>query len=122
MSDIPEGRYVYNINASNTTPYSGSFVIKPGLTTTVPIALEINLIDISWSVVPIIIEDRYEIKVAQTFQTNVPAPVLVIEPPSMTLPPLNPGQVFNGKFKVTNYGLIELFDVKADLAFKKSRL
>src|SRR5690606_8029760 len=96
--DIPEGRYSYNISAPGAMPFSGSFIIEPGVTTSVPVAMEINLVTVEWSVTPVVIKDSYEIKVSQTFETNVPTPVLVTEPPNMTLPELQPGQVFNGEF------------------------
>jgi hypothetical protein len=112
LFDIPEGKYLFNISAPGHSPYSGTFSIQPGMTTTVPIALEINMVNIEWSVVPITIEDRYEIKITQTFETNVPAPVLITEPPSITLPIMQPGQVFNGEFSITNYGLIAVYNVR----------
>ncbi|KAF0143500.1 MAG: fibronectin type III domain-containing protein [Nitrospirae bacterium] len=111
LYDIPEGRYSFNISATGHKSYSGTFVISPGITTTVPVALEVTLVQVEWSVTPIVIQDRYEIVVTQTFQTNVPTPVLVIEPASITVPELAPGQVFNGEFAVANYGLIALNDV-----------
>lgn len=110
LTDIPEGRYTYNITATGHYPYSGSFVITPGVWTTVPVALQVNLVQIDWSVTPTMIQDQYQIKVNQTFATNVPTPVLVTEPPSVTLPDMQPGQVFNGEFTVTNYGLITVDD------------
>ncbi len=109
--DIPEGRYSFNISATGHKSSSGTFVIYPGMTTVVPIALEVTLVQVEWSVTPITIEDRYEIKITTTFVTNVPTPVLVIEPGGLTVPELAPGQVFNGEFTVSNYGLIELNDV-----------
>ena len=109
--DLPEGRYSFNITAPSHKSYSGSFVITPGLTTTVPIALEVILVQVEWSVTPVVIEDRYQITISTTFQTNVPAPVLVTEPAGITVPELAIGQVFNGEFTVTNYGLIGVKDV-----------
>jgi len=106
ISDIPEGRYSYSISAPQHKPYSGSFEVYPGITTTVPIGLEVTFVEIEWTVVPIVIEDRYEIVVTQTFETNVPASVLIVEPPSVTLPEMKPGEVYNGEFTITNYGLI----------------
>lgn len=110
--DIPEGRYTYNISATGHKSTSGSFVVYPGMTTTVPIAMEVTLVQVEWSVTPIVIQDRYEIKITTTFETNVPTPVLVIEPAGITLPELAPGQVFNGEFAVSNYGLIALNNVR----------
>lgn len=111
--DLPEGRYSYNISAPGATPTSGSFVILPGTTTNVPIALELSLVKIEWSVTPVVIEDRYDIRITQTYETNVPTPVLVVEPAGINLPDLQPGQVFNGELTVSNYGLISLDNVKA---------
>ncbi|HEY6871735.1 MAG TPA: Ig-like domain-containing protein [Geobacteraceae bacterium] len=106
LTDIPEGRYSYNITAAGHKPYGGSFVITPGVWTTVPVGLEVNLVNVEWSVTPTTIQDQYQITISQTFETNVPAPVLVTDPPSLTLPVMQPGQVFNGEFTVTNHGLI----------------
>lgn len=114
-SDIPEGRYVFNVSAPGHKSFSGSFIVLPGITTAVPIALEVNLVTVEWSVTPIVIEDRYDITITQTFQTNVPTPVLVTEPPGITLPDLAPGEVFNGEFTVANYGLISLNEVSIQI-------
>jgi len=111
--DIPEGRYTFNISPpAGHLPTSGTFSINPGLTTDVPIALQMKLVDITWSVEPTTIQDQYEIVIHQTFETNVPAPVLVTEPPSLTLPDMQPGQALNGEFTVTNYGMIAVDNVK----------
>jgi fibronectin type 3 domain-containing protein len=112
LNDIPEGRYSFNVSAPGHLPYSGSFVVEPGVPRTVAVALEVNMVDIEWSVVPTVIEDKYEIKITQTFETNVPTPVLIAEPAGLTLPEMAPGEVLNGEFKVTNYGLIAVFDVE----------
>lgn len=116
LYDIPEGRYSFNISSSGALPYSSTFIVQPGVTTTVPVALELDLVKIEWNVTPIKIEDRYNVQISQTFETNIPTPVLVTEPPSITIPELSPGQIFNGEFSVTNYGLIALDNVKASVA------
>ncbi len=116
MHDIPEGNYRFMISAPGHVSWRDSFTVEPGTTTTVPIGLQLDLIGIEWSVTPVAIEDRYEITVQQTFATKVPAPVLVIEPGSINIPYLEPGEVFNGEFKVTNYGLIEVFDIYIDFS------
>jgi uncharacterized membrane protein len=112
VTDIPEGRYSYNIAAPGHESAMGSFVIEPGVTTTVPVAMELTLVDIEWFVSPVIIEDRYEVTISQTFATKVPTAVLVAEPPSVSLPIMASGEVYTGEFKVTNYGLVEVYDIK----------
>ncbi len=112
--DIPEGRYVFTVSPPpGHLPYSGTFVISPGTTTTSSIILEVKLVDVTWSVVPTTIQDKYEIKITQTFATNVPLPVLVTEPAVINIPEMQPGQVFNGEFTITNYGLIAAVNMKA---------
>jgi hypothetical protein len=115
LADIPEGGYRYNISAPGHEPWSGMFVVEPGLTATVPIALQLNLVSVEWSVTPVVLEDRYEITVSQTFETKVPAPVVVIEPAFIDVPMLAVGEVFYGEFKVTNYGLIEAYDLAIEV-------
>ena len=105
---------MFNISAPGHVPTSGSFIIEPGMTKVVPMALQVDMVDVEFSVTPVPLEDRYEITVTQTFETNVPAPVLIVEPPKIDLPSLMPGEVFNGEFKVTNYGLVAVFDVELE--------
>lgn len=105
--DIPEGRYSFMVSAPTHKPYGGSFVVTPGLTLTVPVALEVTLVEVEWSVTPVPLEDRYEITISQTFETNVPTSVLVVTPPGVNLPTLAPGEVYNGEFSITNQGLIK---------------
>lgn len=105
-NDIPEGRYSYSVSATGHKTYGGSFSVLPGLTVSVPVALEVVLVEVEWSVTPVVIEDRYEIKITQTFETNVPTSVLIVEPPGVNLPAMEFGEVYNGEFTITNYGLI----------------
>jgi hypothetical protein len=68
--------------------------------------LDFNLVTVEWSVREITIQDKYEITLTTTFQTDVPAAVVVMEPASVTLPTMKPGEVFYGEINLTNYGLI----------------
>ncbi len=104
--DIPEGRYSYNISAPGHKSTSGSFTVYPGVATTVPVAMEVTLVQVEWSVTPVVIEDRYEIRITQTFQTNVPTAVIVVEPAGMTMPDIKPGEVFNAEYTITDRGLV----------------
>jgi len=106
-TDLPEGRYSYTVTAPGHRSYSSSLTIVPGLQITVPVALEVTLVEVEWSVKEITIEDRYEILVKQTFETSVPTAVIVVEPALSNLPVLQPGEVYNGEFTITNYGLIK---------------
>nr|WP_319393635.1 hypothetical protein [uncultured Desulfobacter sp.] len=59
-----------------------------------------------WEVNEITIEDKYEILLSATFETNVPAAVVVTEPMSVTLPDMEKGDVYLGEFTLTNHGLV----------------
>jgi len=58
------------------------------------------------------IQDKYEIVLNATYETDVPAPVVVAEPASINLPDMNPGDVFTGEITYTNYGLIRADDLQ----------
>lgn len=115
LSALPAGRYKYKITADRHASAIGRLWIKPGVTVTEDAGLQNTLITVEWDVVPITIEDRYEIVLSATFETNVPAPVVTMEPPSVPLPHLEAGDVFNGEFVLTNHGLIRADNVQMNL-------
>jgi RHS repeat-associated protein len=115
FTDLSAGRYKCRITADNHQEYIGRFWIKPAVTTTEEVFLDYNLVTVEWEVNEITIEDKYEIVLSATYETDVPAPVVVIEPASITLPPMKAGDVFNGEFTLTNYGFIRAEDLKFSL-------
>ena len=92
--------------AKNHQEYIGRVWIKPGVTTTEDVFLDYNLVTVEWSVTEITIEDKYDIVLTAVYETDVPAAVVVVEPASVALPKMKAGDVFNGEFTLTNYGLI----------------
>ncbi len=112
---LPAGRYKFRARASNHQELGGRFQIKPGVTFTQPVFLEYNVVTVEWTVREITIEDRYEIILSATFETDVPAAVVVQEPPSVNLPKMRAGEVFNGEIRITNYGLIRADNVRQQL-------
>jgi RHS repeat-associated protein len=115
FSDLPTGRYKFKATASNHQEVIGRFRIKPGVTLSERLFLDYNLVTVEWSVTEITIEDRYEITLEATYETNVPAPVVLLEPLSVNLPDMQQGEVYYGEFTLTNYGLIRADDLKFDL-------
>ncbi len=115
FDDLPAGRYSFRVSADNHQDYTGRMWIKPGVTGTEEVFLEYNLVSVEWEVREITIEDRYEIVLSMTFETDVPAPVVVIEPGSVNLPDMKKGDVFNGEFKIKNYGLIRADNLKFNI-------
>jgi large repetitive protein len=106
LSDLPAGRYRFRASAPNHQDVSGRLTIKPGITVAQDVFLDFDLITVEWSVTEITIEDKYEIILRATFETDVPAAVVVLEPSSTLLPDMAVGDVFNGELRLTNYGLI----------------
>jgi PKD repeat protein len=115
FQNLPTGFYKFKAVASSHQEVNGRFQVKPGITTTRPVFLEYNVIQVEWSVREISIEDRYEIILNATFETDVPTAVVLVEPLITNLPTMNPGQVYFGELTLTNYGLVRADNVKATL-------
>ncbi len=107
FQDLPTGSYQCRISADGHLEYTGRFWIKPGITTSQDIFLDYQLVSVQWEVVPTTITDKYEIVLTTTFVTDVPAPVVVVEPASVYLPEMSAADVYNGEFTLVNYGLIQ---------------
>ncbi len=115
FSDLPAGRYKFKATAGNHQEVIGRFRIKPGVTISERVFLDYNLVTVEWSVTETTVEDRYEITLNATYETDVPAAVVIVEPMSVNLPDMQPGEVFYGELTLTNYGLIRADDLKFDL-------
>jgi hypothetical protein len=112
FTDLPVGRYRFRASAANHQDAGGRLTIKPGITANQDVFLANNLVTVEWSVKETTIQDRYEIVLTATYETNVPAAVIVLEPASVTLPIMKPGDVFYGELTLTNYGLIRADHVR----------
>ncbi len=112
---IPSGQYKCRISAKNHQDYLGRIWIKPGVSINEDIFLDYNLVTVEWEVNEIGIEDKYEIVLSATYETDVPAAVVAVKPSSISLPAMQAGDVFNGEFTLTNYGLIRADDLKVNL-------
>jgi large repetitive protein len=106
FNDLPAGNYIFRASANNHADKTGRFKIKPGITVPQDVFLDYNLVTVNWSVREITIEDRYEITLSATFETNVPAAVVVADPASTLIPDMQVGDVFYGEITLTNHGLI----------------
>ena len=111
IEDIPAGRYSIWVTAANYQEEHLRVRIQPGLVKSEQVFMDYNLIRLEWSVKEITIQDRYEIVLKATFQTDVPAAVVMLEPTSIELPKMEEGDVFYGELQMTNYGLIRAFDI-----------
>ncbi len=112
FDNLPAGSYKYRVLADKHVSTTGRLSIRPGATVNQEVALQYNVVTIEWEVVPVTIEDRYQLNLQATFETNVPAAVVVVDPPGVNLPRMCQGDVFNGEFTLTNRGLIRADNVQ----------
>ena len=111
LTEIPAGRYKYRVRADSHQEEIGRIWVKPGITATEEVFLEYNLVTVEWEVTETTIEDKYDIVLTATYETDVPAPVVMIEPASVSLPDMEAGDVFCGEFTLTNQGLVRADEV-----------
>ncbi|MES2740716.1 MAG: PKD domain-containing protein [Pseudomonadota bacterium] len=115
FQNLPAGRYKFRVRAANHQEVGGRLLIKPGITGSQAVFLDYNLITVEWSVREITIQDRYEVTLNTTFETDVPAAVVVMQPASVNLPKMNVGDVYFGELTLTNFGLVRADNVRQQL-------
>ncbi|MBI5062365.1 MAG: hypothetical protein HZB87_02545, partial [Desulfatitalea sp.] len=115
FNNLSAGIYKYRVQAPGHQEKIGRLWIKPGITASEEMFLEYNFVTVEWSVVETTIADKYEIVLNITYETDVPAPVVVCEPASVSLPDLKAGDVLNGEFTLTNHGLVRADNLKVNI-------
>lgn len=112
---LPSGKYIWRASAANHKDASGRVSIQPGVTAVQGIFLDYSLVSVEFSVTETTIVDRYDINLVATFRTEVPAPVVIMEPLSVNIPDLQVGEEFTGEITISNYGLVRADNVKFSL-------
>ena len=77
--------------------------------------LERRMVSITFTVIPRLVEDKYDIILESEFETNVPAPVVTVDPMYVDLEELETGLVERLTFNITNHGLIKANDLEIKL-------
>jgi len=111
FAQLPAGRYAYTIQSSGFQQISGELIIEPGLQKTLEVNLPTTMVSFTWTVTPTTIQDNYDMTLHMTYKTDVPAPVVVVTPPVVSLK-MAGGQTADVQFAVTNLGVVSAFDVK----------
>ncbi len=112
IPNLQEGSWSWQITAAGHSTQTGTVDIVPGQLGLVETRLSKSLVTVEFSVVPKPFTDRYEIVIEQTFETRVPFPVLVFDPPSFAFTNLPDQYESTLLVKVRNEGLISMFDVQ----------
>jgi hypothetical protein len=109
---IPPGNYRWRASAAQHSDASGRISVLPGLTATERVFLDYQTVSIEFGVTETTIKDEYHIVVEATYQTQVPAPVVLMEPMSISLPAMQQGEEITGELTLSNYGLVRADNVQ----------
>nr|MCU0780276.1 hypothetical protein [Akkermansiaceae bacterium] len=112
VPNLQEGTWSWQIIAPGHSAKTGTVDVIPGQIELVTTRLSKSLVTVEFSVVPKPFTDRYEIVIEQTFETRVPFPVLVFDPPSFQFNDLPDQYETTLLVKARNEGLISLFDLR----------
>ena len=111
LTNLPEGDYTFEASAAKHASYRGRVSIVPGVETEREVFLSKQTVSYRWTVVPAEIADHYKVVLESTFETEVPAPVLVVENPRI-MPLLIGDEPQQIEFRLRNEGLIALQEVE----------
>ncbi|WP_203546973.1 Ig-like domain-containing protein [Roseiconus lacunae] len=108
---VPEGPYSLEVNSDDHESYRNNIRIEAGELNEKQVFISRNLVEYTWTVEEIEIEDRTRITIDADFETNVPAPVVTIDG-HIDLNELSiTGQEKQFDFTIRNAGLIAAEDV-----------
>ena len=106
---LPAGYYEVTARAENHRQFSTTIQVEIGTETPVEAFMQGEFVSYTFTVTPTEIQDKTTITVESTFETNVPAPVVVATPGVIDLTHLTQaGDIFQIDLQVTNQGLVEL--------------
>ena len=77
--------------------------------------LQRETVTVSFCVIPVAIEDNYELSIEADFVTHVPVPVLTVSPVEIDLEELELGFVTSFQINITNQGLIRANNTRLEL-------
>jgi large repetitive protein len=115
IGPLPPGRYTYRVSGPRHAATTGRVFVRPGITVDEPTFIDYQTVSFTWSVTPTTISTNYNVNVTTTFQTLVPAPVLVLTPQAVNLPDMQVGETISGEFTLTNHGLLRADNVRMNL-------
>jgi hypothetical protein len=110
VSGLMDGDWQWKTSAPGHGATQGVVTIVPDQTVGVETELQISMVTVKFSVVPVPFTDYYEIKIEQTFQTRTPIPNLIMTPPHQSLQ-VEAGWSGTLLYTLRNEGLRSLFDV-----------
>lgn len=111
INNLPPGAYRYRASAANRIGASGRFQIIAGVTVNQSIFLDYQPINVEFNVTETTVQDHYDVVVEATYQTQVPAPVVLLQPTAINLPDMQVGEELTGELTLSNFGLVRADNV-----------
>lgn len=90
----------------------------PGVTRNEHIFLDYEIINIEFNVTETTVKDVYDIDLEITYNTQVPAPIVIMDPLTINLHGMQKGEEKTGQITLTNYGLVKA--EKVEFTFPQS--
>jgi hypothetical protein len=111
--NLQEGYYVVQVNAPRYAPYRQTWLVEGDRVTQVRAFTPREVVSYRWSVRPTDIPDVTIITLEAVFETNVPQPVVTVNPPLVDLSTI--GESAQIDFVVENHGLVTAENVTFEL-------
>ncbi len=112
VDDLQEGPWAWQVSAPGHGVNVGTVEVIASQVVAVETRLSRSLVTVSFTVTPVPFTDRYEITLEQTFETHVPAPVIVFKPSLMDFKKISAGFDATVMTTLKNEGLIDALDVQ----------
>jgi len=114
FTQLNEAYYLVSATADRHRPFQQTALVVAGATTNVLAFLSRETIRYSFFVEPTTVEDSYSLRVESVFETQVPVPVVTIEPAAIDISQY-PGEEFQIEVTVRNHGLIAADSVRIQI-------
>ncbi len=119
FNNLQEAYYDVEVTADGHGGFGTTVLATAGKVTEVEAFLARQTVTYNWTVKPTVIEDRYIFTIEAVFETNVPVPVVTVEPALLDLEAMEVDQM-QVDYTITNHGLITAEDV--DIVFGDTNL
>ncbi len=115
INDLYEGTYNVQISSADHSSFQGVVNIESGTIRQLEAFMPRETVKYHWTVETIEVEDITHITLESEFETDVPVPVVTMDPPVLEFADLGYGDSKVINLKVTNHGFIQVEDVLIDL-------
>ncbi len=102
---LTEAYYKVEARADNHGAFNSTVLVSGMQERRVEAFLPRQVVNYSWSVTPTTVNDEYRVQIEAVFETNVPTPVVTIDPPLVDLTDFT-APTKQVDFTITNHGLI----------------